>query len=264
MRGELPAAPSSTPPGPSATRRRAVDALQEEIGRGLAHPLQPGVAQKRRAQVSGESGLEQKRRDVDQDHLQGGPVEIEIRAEQPFTGEALQLRAGEHEQALEEVEPGLIRLEERSTDVGEDVRVRPDELRDPRAELERDRPWWTAADRGPEGLEGALNDELVDGSPEPRLRAEMVLDEPRRDARGPGDVADRGRCDTAGGEVPPPRVSDARGRGRIRLPSGDDGRCHTVVLYTIRSYGSQRSDVRLGRAAARRRQWPRLRDPHVG
>src|SRR5947208_1608836 len=98
MCGERPAASSSTPPGPSAARHRAVDALQEEIGRGLAHPLQPGVAQKRRAQVAGESGREQTRRDVDQYDLQGGPVEIEIRPEPPFAGEALQLRASEHEQ----------------------------------------------------------------------------------------------------------------------------------------------------------------------
>src|SRR5882724_3088502 len=239
MRGEPLAASSSAPPGPSAARLRAVDPLQEEIGRGLAHPLQPGLAQKRRAQVASESGLEQKRPDVDQDEVQGGPVEIEIRPEQPIAGQALQLRASEHEQALEEVEPGLVRLEERSTDVGEDVWVRPDELRDPRAELERDLPWWTAADRGPEGLEGAPNDELVDGSPEPRLRVEMVLNQPRRDARGPGNVTDRGRCDAARGEVPQRRVSDASGSGEIGVPSGHGSQCHTAVLYTIRLYGRQ-------------------------
>src|SRR5213593_1963469 len=242
MRGERPAASSSAPPGPSAARLRAVDALQEEIGRGLAHALQPGVAQQRRTQVTGESGLEQKRRDVDQDDVQGGPVEIEIRPEQPFAGHALQLRAGEHEQALEELEPGLVRLEERSTDVGEDIRVRPDELRDPRAELKRDLPWWTAADRSPESLEGPPDDEVVDGSPERRLRFEVVLDQPRRDARGPGDVTDRGRCDTTLGEVPQRRVSDASGSGEIRVCGGHDGQCHTAVLYTIRSYGSQRRD----------------------
>src|SRR5439155_943834 len=80
------------PAGRSAAGLRAVDAPQEEISRGLPHPFQPSVAQQRLAQVSGESGLEQKRRDIDQDDVQGRPVEIEVRPEQPFARQPLQLR----------------------------------------------------------------------------------------------------------------------------------------------------------------------------
>src|SRR5437762_9004849 len=88
-----------------------------------------------------------------------------------------------------------------------------------------------SADRTAKGFRGPADDRFLHGAPQPRLRPEMMLDEPGRYPRSLGHVADRCPRDAVLREEPERGLADARRRSEIGV-----GGCHTAVLEAIRSY----------------------------
>jgi hypothetical protein len=149
--------------------------------------------------------------------MKGHPELIDVGGEDTLLDEPRYLGPDHGEERAEHPDPRLFAGGRGAHHVEERQAVVANELGDPVADLDQHGGRRAFEIELFDRLGGKLENVSIDGVPQPRLGAEVMLDQPRRDTGGGGDVTDRGRPNPAQSESLKRRIPYSRDRRQIFL-----------------------------------------------